>query len=237
MKTMLSQEALIQLLDFTTLSGEETEQSIRAFCQQALDAPVPVAGLCLYPRWVSLAKSCMQARPVPIVTVCNFPGGNEPTEVMQKAIQASLEQGADEIDIVIPYRAFMSGDEDSVILCVEAAKEACGDKCLKVILETGILQDAELIAFASQLAIDGGADFLKTSTGKAPVNATIEAATVMLEIIAAHYQETGRIVGFKAAGGIRSAETANEYVALAADILGVEYLDPATFRIGTSKLL
>lgn len=237
MSTLLSQETLIQLLDFTTLSGEETEQSIRAFCQQALDASVPVAGLCLYPRWVALAKACMQARPVPIVTVCNFPQGNESIDVMQKAIEATLAQGADEIDIVIPYRAFMLGDEESVITCVEAAKEVCGEHCLKVILETGILQDAELIAFASQLAIDGGADFLKTSTGKAPINATLEAASVMLEIIAAHYQETGNIVGFKAAGGIRSAEAANEYAALAASILGDEYLDPATFRIGTSKLL
>jgi deoxyribose-phosphate aldolase len=237
MKTMLSQEALIQLLDFTTLSGDETEQSIRAFCQQALDAPVPVAGLCLYPRWVSLAKECMKNRPVPIVTVCNFPLGNEPLHVMQQAIRTSLEEGADEIDIVIPYRSFMSGDEESVIACVEAAKEVCGNHCLKVILETGILQDIELIAFASQLAIDGGADFLKTSTGKAPVNATVDAATVMLEIIAAHYQETGRIIGFKAAGGIRTAEAAHQYVDLAVSILGEEYLDPATFRIGTSKLL
>lgn len=144
-----------------------------------------------------------------------------------------MASGADEVDVVFPYRALMAGNEAVGLELVEACRQACGDAVLKVIIESGELADPALIRRASELAIDGGADFLKTSTGKVEVNATLEAAEIMLQVI----RDSGKEIGFKAAGGVRSAEDAQGYLQLAERLMGAAWITPAHFRFGASGLL
>lgn len=228
---------IIRLMDLTSLNQDDTEDKIRDLCEQAVTAYGAVAAVCIYPEFVQTAVSSLNETAVKVATVANFPYGNEDLPQLIQSIQASIENGADEIDVVIPYQTFINGDFAATESLVTVCKEACQDICLKVILETGALQKPELIAKASQLALAAGADFLKTSTGKIAVGATLEAADVMLREIKQYYERSGRLVGFKASGGVKTVEQANGYIKLAAEIMGEEYVTPEYLRFGASSLL
>jgi deoxyribose-phosphate aldolase len=168
--------------------------------------------------------------------VANFPHGNTNLDAAVRDTQEIVQAGAQEVDVVLPYRALMAGDEAAVSKLLQAVRQACPGLLLKVILETGELQTPELMTRASQLALDAGADFLKTSTGKTPVNATLDAARAMLSCIAASPAAHGR-VGFKASGGIKTVQEAMAYQQLTQQLLGLSQLTAQRFRIGASSLL
>ena len=227
----------IGLMDLTTLNDDDTDAKVAALCRQALTPAGRTAAICIYPRFIPAARKVLQelgAADLPIATVTNFPHGNDDIEIAVAETRAAVAYGADEVDVVFPYRALMAGNETVGLELVRACKAACGDKArLKVILETGVLQQPALIRRASELAIEGGADFIKTSTGKVAVNATLEAARIMLEVI----RDKNPAVGFKPAGGVKDAAAAAEFLALAESILGADWVSPQRFRFGASSLL
>lgn len=227
---------VIALLDLTSLNDDDTSATIENLCQKALTPIGPVAAVCVYPRFVGLARRSLDAlgcAQVQVATVCNFPSGTEPLADVLAQTQQALEEGANEIDVVYPYRALIDGDEQSGLELVAACKALCeGRALLKVILETGELNSL-LIRKASSDAIAAGADFIKTSTGKVPVNATAEAVELMLHVIAANNPE----VGLKPAGGMRTLSDAAVYLWLAERILGKEWISPRHLRFGASSLL
>jgi deoxyribose-phosphate aldolase len=232
----IAQRAL-SLMDLTSLSDNETEQEIKALCQQAKSAGGETAAICIFPRFVPMAKKILKAQQTPqikVATVTNFPHGNDDLVIALAETQAAVAYGADEVDLVFPYRALMQGNADIGFDMVKVCKKACGENAkLKVIIESGELKSAELIQKASEIAINAGADFIKTSTGKVPVNATPEAAKIMLEVI----KNKNVDVGFKPAGGVKNAEDAAVYLDLADSILGAEWADNNHFRFGASSLL
>ncbi len=229
----MSAVALLGLLDLTSLGEDDSPARIRALCAAARSRHGLPAAVCVYPEHVTAARESLAGTPVKIATVVNFPdGGSDPARVARETRRA-IAAGADEIDMVLPYRALQAGDAAAARACVDACRAACGpDIALKLILETGALATPALIRQASELGLDAGVDFLKTSTGKVEVNATLEAAEVMLGAIA----ERGGGCGFKAAGGIRTAADARAYVALAERLLGPGWVTPVRFRIGASAL-
>ena len=234
MQTIAAQA--VALMDLTTLNDTDTAQTIEdliASIQPKLGVP---AAVCVYSQFVSDAKLALAERAlkqVKVATVTNFPTGEQPLEQVINETLFAIERGADEIDLVIPYKALIAGDKEKVLTYVKSSKDACGNKAvLKVIIESGELTD-ELITKASQLAIDGGADFVKTSTGKVAVNATLAATEIILTAIKA----SGKNVGFKAAGGVRTVADAAQYLALAESIMGEAYIKPKLFRFGASGLL
>ncbi|GAA4875830.1 deoxyribose-phosphate aldolase [Ferrimonas pelagia] len=226
----------LTLMDLTTLNDDDTDQKVIDLCHKAKSPAGNTAAICIYPRFIPIARKTLReigAEQVQIATVTNFPHGNDDIEIAVAETKAAVAYGADEVDVVFPYRAFMAGNEQIGFDLVKACKEACGEVLLKVIIETGELKEEALIRKASEICIDAGADFIKTSTGKVPVNATLESARIMMEVIAAKDTK----VGFKPAGGVRNAEQASEYLALAASILGNDWVSPRTFRFGASSLL
>ena len=227
----------LNLMDLTTLNDDDTDAKVIALCHQAKSPAGMTAAVCIYPRFIPIARKTLRsigADSVRIATVTNFPHGNDDIAIAVAETRAAVAYGADEVDVVFPYRALMAGNEQVGFELVKACKEACGSQVLlKVIIESGELKSDRLIRRASELAIDAGADFIKTSTGKVPVNATLEAAHTMLTVI----QSKNRAVGFKAAGGVKDAAKAAEYLELAAEILGEEWISPRTFRFGASSLL
>lgn len=225
----------LSLLDLTDLNDDSNAAAIEKLCAQAQTPFGNTAAICIWPRFVAQARGILgKGHAVKIATVVNFPAGDlTVAEVIAETKQA-IADGADEIDLVIPYRDFIIGDEAAVVEMVEAVKAACTPPILlKTILETGALKDPALIREASDLAIAAGADFIKTSTGKFAVNATLQAAEIMLNAIKA----SGKPVGFKPAGGVRTVADAGDYLALAAAILGEGWATPKTFRFGASGLL
>ena len=224
----------LSCLDLTNLSETCDAAQIEALCARARTPFGDVAAICIWPRFVARARALLgPANPVSIATVVNFPGGSDPLEATLAETRAALAEGADEIDLVVPYRALLAGEGGAIDATVAAVRAAAPRAVLKTILETGILASPGAIAEASRRAIAAGADLLKTSTGKAPVNATPEAAAVMLRTI----RESGRPVGFKAAGGIGSVAVAGVYLDLAAAEMGPGWATPATLRFGASGLL
>ncbi|MFT3741686.1 MAG: deoxyribose-phosphate aldolase [Gammaproteobacteria bacterium] len=228
-----SLQTLIGLLDLTSLNPTDDNIKIQQLCQQAITPLGKVAAVCIYPQFVSEAQAILQGTDVKIATVSNFPEGNQPLAETLIEIEQALKAGADEIDLVMPYQAFLQGEYEAVQNFLATCKSACEQHTLKVILETGALQSPEHIATASQIAIEAGADFLKTSTGKLHEGATLKAAEEMLRVIRTSDSE----VGFKAAGGIRTIEQAQAYITLAQDLLGEDWVEPYHFRLGTSQLL
>ncbi len=225
----------LSLLDLTNLKDDCTPAQIDTLCARAQSPYGNTAAICIWPRFVAQARSILGAdHVVKIATVVNFPGGDmEVADVAAEAREA-IADGADEIDLVIPYRAFLAGNEQAVTDMVAAVRAECkGPVLLKTILETGEIKDTALIRRASELAIDAGSDFIKTSTGKVAVNATLEAADIMLRAIRA----SGRKVGFKPAGGIGSVADAALYLSLAETIMAPDWAMPSTFRFGASSLL
>ncbi|MEY8770411.1 deoxyribose-phosphate aldolase [Erwinia sp. ACCC 02193] len=230
----------LKLMDLTTLNDDDTDAKVVALCHQAKTPVGETAAICIYPRFIPVARKTLREQGTPdirIATVTNFPHGNDDIEIALAETHAAIAYGADEVDVVFPYRALIAGNEEVGYDMVYACKEACADAgvLLKVIIETGELKTEELIRKASEIAIDAGADFIKTSTGKVAVNATPEVAEIMLRVIA----EKGvkHQVGFKPAGGVKTAEDAAIYLKLADDILGEEWADARHFRFGASSLL
>ncbi|MDR6755290.1 deoxyribose-phosphate aldolase [Mycoplana sp. BE70] len=225
----------LSLLDLTDLTDNCDAAAIERLCQQAQTPFGNAAAICIWPRFVQQARALLgQNSPVRIATVVNFPSGDLPVNEVAAETKTAIADGADEIDLVIPYRKLIAGNEQAVREMVAAVRAVCtAPILLKVILETGELKDRDLIRNASQLAISSGADFIKTSTGKVPVNATLEAADIMLNAI----RESGRNIGFKPAGGVRTVGDAALYLNLAAAIHGPDWAIPSTFRFGASGLL
>lgn len=228
----------LQLMDLTTLNDDDTDAKVIALCHDAKTKVGTTAAVCIYPRFIPIARKTLLAQGTPnvqIATVTNFPHGNDDIEIAVTETKAAIAYGADEVDVVFPYRALIAGNETVGFELVKQCKAACGDKLLKVIIETGELKTEELIKTASRIAIEAGADFIKTSTGKVPVNATPEAAEIMLTVI--RDMGVADRVGFKPAGGVKTAEDAAQYLVMADRILGAEWANNKHYRFGASSLL
>lgn len=227
----------LSLMDLTSLNDNDTDAVIEALCQQAKTPEGSPAAVCVYPKFIKTARAALSQlglNSVKIATVTNFPDGSSDIDRAVSETKQAVADGADEVDVVFPYRALMAGDSQIGHDLVKQCKAACGDSVqLKVIIESGVLETEALIKSASDISISAGADFIKTSTGKVEVNATLTAAKVMIEAI----KSSQKSVGFKAAGGVRSAEDAAEYLNLAAQIMGPDWVSAATFRFGASSLL
>ncbi len=220
-------------LDLTNLEDGCDAAAIDDLCRRAQTQHGSVAAVCIWPRFVSQAARLLDRTGIKVATVVNFPGGDQPLDAVLEMTRTALGEGADEIDLVVPWRQLKAGDERAVTDCVLAVKAACGAAVLKAILETGELADPALIGLAAERALDGGADFLKTSTGKVKVNATPRAAEILLKAIALR----GSHAGFKAAGGVRTTEDAALYLDIADRIMGSGWAGPRHFRFGASGLL
>ena len=243
METKEALKRVFTCIDNTTLEGSDTRERVAALCRRSMELQDAgrgighVAAVCVYPVFVKQAGELLQGSGIKVASVAGaFPAGQSPLAVKQQEVQYALDEGADEIDMVISRGALLEGDYNRVRDEVAAIKGLCKERTLKVILETGELPTAEHIQKASELAIAGGADFIKTSTGKIAVNATPEAAEVMLKVIKKHFEQTGKWVGFKAAGGISTPEEVLKYVCLAEQIVGEKQITNQFFRIGASRL-
>ena len=225
---------VLGLLDLTSLGEDDTPARIRTLCAAARSARGLPAAVCIYPEHITNAREALAGAAVKVATVVNFPEGADDPQRIARETRRAIAAGADEIDMVLPWRALQAGDAARARAGVDACRSACGPGiALKLILETGALGTPALIREASELGLDAGVDFLKTSTGKVAVNATPEAAQILLQ--ATHAR--GGQCGFKAAGGIRTLADAVGYFALADDILGPNWATPAHFRFGASSLL
>ena len=228
----------LKLMDLTTLNDDDTDAKVIELCKNAKSPVGNTAAVCIYPRFIPVAKKQLREQGTPevrIATVTNFPHGNDDIEIAVAETKAAVAYGADEVDVVFPYRALLAGNEEVGFELVKQCKAACGEIMLKVIIETGELKTEELIKKASEISIKAGADFIKTSTGKVPVNATPEYAEIMLNVIKDMGVE--KTVGFKPAGGVRTAEDAQQYLDMADRILGAEWADNMHYRFGASSLL
>lgn len=227
-------------IDNTTLNATDNDASVEAFCRHTLDltpSTTGVAAVCVYSRFVPVAVRTLAGSGIRVATVAGaFPHGQLPLALKVEEVRRAVDDGADEVDIVINRGLLLAGEDGAVRDEVAAMKEACSGKTLKVILETCDLPAHALVARAAQLAIDGGADFIKTSTGKGSGGATLEMAEVMLNIVKENVKKSKKRIGFKAAGGIRKPEEAMAYAEMAKKILGDDYINNQTFRIGASSL-
>lgn len=225
----------LPLIDLTELSDDCTPEKIDALCLRAIGPCGSVAAVCVWPAFVPQASRELAPTSVRIATVVNFPRGRDEIIDSVALTRRCLDDGADEIDLVLPYHNVQIGDFEKAETMVRSVAELVHERgrLLKVILETGELGDDSLIRLSAQMAIAGGADFVKTSTGKTPVSATPRAVEVMLEVIA----DSGRRVGIKPSGGIRTVEDAGVYLEIADRLMGEQWVSPATFRFGASGLL
>lgn len=234
----------VSMIDLTTLEGRDSPGKVRALCRKAL-VPIesdpsigPCAAVCVYPNLVPVAKKALAGSTVKVASVATaFPSGLSPLDVKLADVRRAVELGADEIDMVIDRGAMLAGRHDEVFDEIAAVKDACGAAHLKVILETGELGSYDVVRKASRIAMLAGADFIKTSTGKIAPAATPAVTLVMLEAIRDHYDATGKRIGMKPAGGIRTAKQALHYLVLVKETLGDAWLDPELFRFGASTLL
>jgi deoxyribose-phosphate aldolase len=234
----------ISMIDLTTLEGKDTKGKVWALCQKAIrpdpsDRDVPhVGAVCVYPSMVPYVKQALAGSGVKTASVATgFPSGQTFTGIKVQETRETVAAGADEIDMVIDRGAFLSGDFQKVFDEIAEVKEACGPAHLKVILETGELANFDQVRRASLIAMYAGADFIKTSTGKVTVNATLPVTLVMLEAIRDFYHATGKRIGMKPAGGISNAKLALSYLVVLYETLGPEWMTPDLFRIGASSLL
>jgi len=220
------------LVDLTSLNDDDTPDKIAVLCEQAVTPAGHVAAVCVYAPFVRQCVYALRGTGVKVATVANFPEGALDAGAVRAEVEREVADGADEVDVVLPYAAYAAGDRDGPVEVLRAARDAAAAVTLKVILETGRLQTPELIRAAASDALAAGADFVKPSTGKLQPGATLEAARPMLEIIRASGHG-----GFKAAGGVRTAEDAGRYLELADEIMGEGWTSPQTFRFGASGLL
>ena len=240
----------IQLIDLTTLQGDDTPGNVRRLCAKARQpvradllealgiAHLTTGAVCVYHNLVSTAVAALEGSGIPVAAVSTgFPAGQTPHALKLAEIRASVADGAAEIDIVISRAHVLTGQWQALYDEVRDFREACGDAHLKTILATGELGTLRHVAMASQVCMMAGADFIKTSTGKEPVNATLPVSLVMVRAIRDYAEQTGCQIGFKPAGGIRSAKQSLEWLFLMKEELGDDWLHPALFRIGASGLL
>jgi len=232
---------IISLLDLTTLEGTDNDEKITQLCQKVLqfgekNLPLPAA-VCVYPPFVKLSKKLLAGSGVNVASVAGaFPSGQLPLALRVNEVSYAISEGADEIDMVISRGAFLAGEYQKITDEVASIKQECGNHHLKVILETGELVTGENIRLASELAINAGADFIKTSTGKIQPTATPDAMAVMLEVISNYYMLTGKEIGIKPAGGISTPDQSLFYYLLVKEIAGEDWLNNRLFRIGASRL-
>ncbi|HEX4833733.1 MAG TPA: deoxyribose-phosphate aldolase [Trebonia sp.] len=231
----------ISMIDLTTLEGQDTPGKVRALCAKArhpgFGAP-PVAAVCVYPDLAGVAAQQLRGTPVKVASVAtSFPSGRAALDVKLADVKSAVAAGADEVDMVIDRGAFLSGRYRAVYEEIAAVRIACGGAHLKVILETGELGPLDNVRRASWLAMLAGADFIKTSTGKVSPAATLPVTLVMLEAVRDWREATGRRIGVKAAGGIRTAKDAIRYIVLVHETAGEDWLDARYFRLGASSLL
>jgi deoxyribose-phosphate aldolase len=233
----------LSMIDHTTLEGKDSKGKVEQLCSKAKMpyAPMPdlpnVAAVCVYPTMISIAKKALKNSTVKVASVATaFPSGMSALNIKLDETRYAVEQGADEIDMVISRGEFLKGNYSYIFDEIAAVKEACGDAHLKVILETGELETLENVRKASDIAMHAGADFIKTSTGKVNPAATQPVTLVMLEAIRDFHANTGRMIGMKPAGGIRKAKEALQYLVLVNETLGPNWLTPEYFRFGASSL-
>jgi len=233
----------ISMMDLTTLEGKDSRGKVEHLCRKAIrplegDASVPsCAAVCVYPNLIPFAKEALKGSTVHVAAVSTgFPSGQMPLRTKLEETRLAVKLGADEIDMVIDRGAFLSGKHNKVFNEIARVKEACGAAHLKVILETGELETYDNVRRASQIAMLAGADFIKTSTGKVTPAATPPVTLVMLEAIRDFYYETGKRIGMKPAGGIRTAKQCLHYLVLVKETLGDDWLTPELFRFGASTL-
>jgi deoxyribose-phosphate aldolase len=225
----------LALMDLTDLNANSSDEAVGKLCANAETPHGKVAAICIWPRFVKGAKPLLKGSGIKIATVVNFPDGDEDTAPVVMETEKAIKDGAGEIDLVFPYRAFKRGESELAGEQISIIASVCKDRALlKVILETGELRDPTLIRAASELALDEGADFIKTSTGKVQFNATPRAAEIMLEAIKASGRKDA---GFKPAGGIKTVADAAVYLEIADRIMGPDWAKPSTFRFGASSLL
>ena len=242
----------ITLIDLTTLSGDDTRSNVLRLCAKARhpvradllgelgaqDLPIRTAAVCVYHAWVETAVEALRGSGIPVAAVSTgFPAGLSPFPQRLAEIRASVDAGAREIDIVITRAHVLGGNWEALYDEIRAFRAACGDAHLKAILATGELGTLRNVARASLVCMMGGADFVKTSTGKEPVNATLPVSLVMARTIREYHERTAHLVGFKPAGGIRTAKHAIEWMLLMKEELGARWLEPDLFRFGASSLL
>ena len=242
----------ITLIDLTTLSGDDTRSNVLRLCAKARhpvradllaalgaqDLPIRTAAVCVYHAWVETAVEALEGSGIPVAAVSTgFPAGLSPFPQRLAEIRASVDAGAREIDIVITRAHVLGGNWEALYDEIRTFRAACGDAHLKAILATGELGTLRNVARASLVCMMGGADFVKTSTGKEPVNATLPVSLVMARTIREYHERTGHLVGFKPAGGIRTAKHAIEWMLLMKEELGTRWLEPDLFRFGASSLL
>lgn len=230
----LDKHTVIQLLDLTSLNEDDDENTITKLCERANTSKGNIAAICIYPKFVKTAHELLQKQPIQLATVANFPEGNHHLTPTLNTIKNAIKEGATEIDVVMPYQAYLAGNSTLAARFILACKEVCGSKVLlKVIIESGAFNNPKMIYHACRLVIQNGADFVKTSTGKIAIGATLEAAAYMLLAI----KNSGRAVGFKASGGVKTEQDTAGYLYLAEKIMGKEFIDQNTFRFGASSLL
>jgi deoxyribose-phosphate aldolase len=234
---------ILNMIDLTTLEGKDSQGKVKQMCYKAkhLHDAYPglptVAAVCVYPSMVSTAKKALEGTGINIASVSTaFPSGQAPRDVKLRDTKYAVNNGADEIDMVISRGKFLEGEYNFVFDEIAAIKEACGTARLKVILETGELGNFDKVRRASDLAIYAGADFIKTSTGKVPSAATIPVTLVMLEAIRDYYYKTGIMIGMKPAGGISTSKLALHYLVMLKETLGDDWMNNQWFRFGASSL-
>lgn len=228
----------LSCIDLTTLEGSNTTNDVLSLCKKAAHYYHPTtASVCLYPIFCAKAKNYLKETNVKVACVAGgFPAGQIPIDLKIAEAKYLISEGADEIDLVISRGKFLEGNYTEVFDEIAAVKEVCKNTILKVILETGELQSVDNVYKASEIAIEAGADFIKTSTGKIALNATPESFTSMLLAVKKHYEQTGKQVGVKVSGGVTNELMAKQYIHLLYEILGEKWMNQQYFRIGASRL-
>jgi len=233
----------LSMIDLTTLEGKDTEGKVRQLCYKAMhphdalqDIPT-VAAICVYPTYVGVAKKALEGSDIQVASVATaFPSGQANIEAKLSDTKFAVDQGADEIDMVISRGQFLAGNYQFVFDEIATIKEACGKAHLKVILETGELDTLDNVRKASEISMYAGADFIKTSTGKIQPAATLQVTYVMLDAIKDFYLKTGKIIGMKPAGGISTSKIALQYLVMLNEVLGEKWMTKNYFRFGASSL-
>lgn len=233
----------LSMIDLTTLEGKDTPGKVQQLCYKALhlhdqlDNIPTVAAICVYPTYVKIAKKALENSTIQVASVATaFPSGQSSRNTKIMDTEFAVDQGADEIDMVISRGAFLAGEYNFVFDEIAAVKEACGSAHLKVILETGELDTLDNVRKASEIAMYAGADFIKTSTGKIQPAATMPVTYVMLDAIKKYFMDTGKIIGMKPAGGISTSKIALQYLVMLNEVLGEKWMNSTYFRFGASSL-
>jgi len=233
----------LSMIDLTTLEGKDTKGKVQQLCYKAMHPHdtlkgIPtVAAICVYPKYVAIAKAALKESGIHVASVATaFPSGNSKLEVKLDDVKDAVEQGADEVDMVISRGEFLTGNYQYVYDEIVAVKKACGKAHLKVILETGELDTLDNVRKASEIAMYAGADFIKTSTGKIQPAATMQVTYVMFDAIKDFYLKTGKMIGMKPAGGISTSKIALQYLVMLNEVLGEKWMNKEYFRFGASSL-